>query len=1604
MRVIWTSSDDQKQLVGSSAVWNLSSCSNCFGLDSFAFFEKTRAYLRDGKVLSLETSGLHQPVFSSDSVISSLHISSISSSFGRLFLVSSDGSLFACGRSEFGECGRVTSKPILSPVLVQLVAPLAACPHGVTVTSEELICVRDVRASEKIVCVIDKNGRLWCYGDGKLKVDAKGRIVARPLPLSMNAKVVQLVAGRNHFICLATQSAEDKEWSESELSSSRSSTLPSDRCEKCREEEESRLSILMARADKEAETRRGLEEMVISDEQASHSLISAAKNLRLELKSDSSQSSPCRQPFSNGAAKKRERTSRQDSESGIEMAPLASYAGSFDAIMASDRRFTYVSLDSLPATYMDSDLDCSSQTDYTSSSSSQPSKSSSPRKTMQLREASSDWAHSPMEVWTWGANEHGQLGHNDLITRREPFKISALSGKCCIKIAAGDNHSAALTASGELYVWGSNRNGQLKQTEQLFIVSPSLFRVGSQSSVLDVSASGTQTAVIVSGIDATPTVYLCGVKGNAEFCYDCPQAFRVSSVEKLGWPTCVLLLNSDLVLGICERNVGDESDVARAFALVFSNLRFAKFTWQLSDISQKLHERSHILCEKASADLLNKLTLSSCAFSLHAARLAESCRLAVCNNGITSVSRILQESCSLSFVESLFDFHSDFVDCVAFGCFADIDLGGPLSSLIDKLCLEYEAESTKQHRRLRKLYSKAFDCLKALRTAAESSYGTSNEDVEPRSVTSDWCVRWKAAEQQLSRYGEIADVTFHFWKRPFTLIEQSLKRPGRLVFWSAEANETCCLVKNVVNMNPKSYLPSAWTTFAVFSDAVALVERRDYVLLEFPLVWIEPLQQKNQHCVRIYGPENEIQIEFIEASAKADFLRNWRQWMNFSRHYSDRAVLSNKCSSVPKKRHGSFRFSSYHSSFKNCFYEGNWLSGKPHGSGRLLYPDGKEYKGHFRNGVIEGFGDLLIPQEATTSISLINSVFFVNAKETPSNAKFDVYTGCWHNGRIDGLASIKWANGGAYEGYVKNGLRNGHGVQRCVYGGEQQIYVGGWSNGLRCGYGVASTNEERYLGMWADDMRQGNGCVVSIDGSFHEGFFEKDRLVRGRLILQTNDGDFCTTYEGDFEKVGVLCGKGILQLTRSDRIEGQMNGSLVHGEVKIVNAVFTKQMSATSPVSPVGRTLFEEGPKSSSWAVPEEIKWKEIFEHFLTDDFGVDPRAFAAGRELDHAAIWSALAASMTKIRNGINPEKFRFNFDDRLEKIPKFDAPWSNTYYTMVIDFWDSALQNKLHPICRLVSGLVEVFTCSYNSMGANRALCSHAVLEFRSLISRIYAIMRLLFTSLPPVEEMHSPVPVCIDRTDPSDANSAPATPSCTFPDNSLKSQPGSSVDPSPRRQGSIEDVSSGSSRQRQHTKHNEDRKSVLTPACDFIVGHLFAQCYAVLFTMYSVRCAEADRRYWERVVYLNAYTDMKLLTYLEVNRNLWPIDIQNVQDLDAPLVRATARKKFYKSAIHMLQRISCEFNPTVKLAILAETFSEISTCVKRFVSGGEKHVWTVDDLLPAFMYVTVRAQLQHLGAEIRLIDDFTPQLQGGGQIELMFTTLKASYLQICREKSLP
>lgn len=62
-------------------------------------------------------------------------------------------------------------------------------------------------------------------------------------------------------------------------------------------------------------------------------------------------------------------------------------------------------------------------------------------------------------VWTWGYNDHGQLGDNSTTTRSSPVQPSGLSGMTTI--AGGGHFSLSAGSGAAIYSWGANSNGQL---------------------------------------------------------------------------------------------------------------------------------------------------------------------------------------------------------------------------------------------------------------------------------------------------------------------------------------------------------------------------------------------------------------------------------------------------------------------------------------------------------------------------------------------------------------------------------------------------------------------------------------------------------------------------------------------------------------------------------------------------------------------------------------------------------------------------------------------------------------------------------------------------------------------------------------------------------------------------------------------------------------------------------------------------------------------------------------------------------------------------------------------------------------------------------------
>lgn len=103
------------------------------------------------------------------------------------------------------------------------------------------------------------------------------------------------------------------------------------------------------------------------------------------------------------------------------------------------------------------------------------------------------------QIYCWGRGDLGQLG-NGLNTNSAVGVVASLPPAVVpAQLAAGPNHTCIVSATDELYCWGSNDNGQLmlsqdKKGNDMFTLTPVMVEVGAP--VLQVATGATHTCVL----------------------------------------------------------------------------------------------------------------------------------------------------------------------------------------------------------------------------------------------------------------------------------------------------------------------------------------------------------------------------------------------------------------------------------------------------------------------------------------------------------------------------------------------------------------------------------------------------------------------------------------------------------------------------------------------------------------------------------------------------------------------------------------------------------------------------------------------------------------------------------------------------------------------------------------------------------------------------------------------------------------------------------------------------------------------------------------------------------------------------------------------------
>jgi len=91
-------------------------------------------------------------------------------------------------------------------------------------------------------------------------------------------------------------------------------------------------------------------------------------------------------------------------------------------------------------------------------------------------------------VYSWGANECGQLGTGDYESRYEPTEIIWLRSINIIEVISGGNFSLACADDGYLQAWGYNNEGQIEMSPGGPVLKPKTVTLGNIRHVRNVVA------------------------------------------------------------------------------------------------------------------------------------------------------------------------------------------------------------------------------------------------------------------------------------------------------------------------------------------------------------------------------------------------------------------------------------------------------------------------------------------------------------------------------------------------------------------------------------------------------------------------------------------------------------------------------------------------------------------------------------------------------------------------------------------------------------------------------------------------------------------------------------------------------------------------------------------------------------------------------------------------------------------------------------------------------------------------------------------------------------------------------------------------------------
>ncbi|KAM6946062.1 alsin-like [Aplochiton taeniatus] len=1164
------------------------------------------------------------------------------------------------------------------------------------------------------------------------------------------------------------------------------------------------------------------------------------------------------------------------------------------------------------------------------------------------------------EVWSWGRGQEGQLGHGDRLPRLQPLCIKSLTGQEVVGLATGTHHSLAVTAQCQVFSWGSNISGQLGRLNSP-TTQPQQAKVGEGVRVWGVSGGLGHSLFLADGDHLQPVLWHCGPKVTQGSEVNHAQG---SANRKDAFRAVVLPLSVELgyVSEVCGGGQGwaalsDHNIMGFISALhqLAANERRV-YCW-VSDVRKKvlrpLLNRESVCsllgqtCRRLFETLAESFTRLSLLIGQHSVSLTNFLRRTQ-HRDVTSLFLLTHTSL---FLDTYKEYCSSIGNFQVMGGFQNLQkLSLECFGKKQEVLLTLSAPSGPDRQAvpdlLLSLFHQPLHSLPQYSTLLlrlATCYDVSTREYQ---LLQQGCAQYDALSLGLSRRRKEAEATWLFWKTSSGKSVDPLRSPERRV--------VCESSNRTLTLQNAGRFSNVW--FLLFNDALVQAQLSGYQTFPLATLWVRPVTEDDSglHAIKVTLPEQS----FILTASSAEEKARWLRALNLA---VEQVLEGGQGSGVPAvSRSASYTFR-VEGRLKDARYSGGWVAGKPHGRGTMKWADGRTYVGTFRNGLEDGYGDCVIPTK------VLNQP--------------DRYLGNWREAKIHGFGIYRYASGEVYEGCFHEGQRHGYGMLCSGRLGKSSssVFIGQWVQDRKTGYGVFDdiTKGEKYMGAWLEDQRQGLAVVVTQFGLYYQGAFSSNKMTGAGILVSDDD----TSFQGEFSDDWTINGKGTLVMPNGDHIEGQFSGQWSSG-LKIVGT-YTKPSVEEPDGRPRALTLAVRG-----LAVQVEQKWRCVFEECWSR-LGCD--ALGQG---DRRRAWENIAVILTSgRRDSPKLSHSQSKILERLEFIPQEVGPMTTSSYHELRRYLTKACETPLHPLgwlletlvtvyrmtyacetplhplgwlletlvtvyrmtyaCEtplhplgwLLETLVTVYRMTYVGVGCNRRLLPQAVQEIHSYLTHTFSILRFLFPGLP--EEGGF-----IPNTRPTSDLSV--------------------------------DTSSGTHQDSSNHGYVVSSSSLLLPV-------LLPPLYPPLFTLYALEKEKEERLYWECVLRLNKQTDQALLSFLGVQQKFWPVTISVLGEMKR--VESSTRDLCYSSSVETLQQISTTFTPSDKLLVIQRTFRELSQEVQVAMEG-------MDDLLPPFLYVVIRARIRNLGAEVSLIEDLMDSSVQLGELGFLFTTLKGSYYQIQQE----